>query len=676
MNTHRARRWSLLPLQHLPLPSRSHSHSRRIHTRSTFTRLATLLTNKTIDSINLLSKSFSSSESTFALNCNNTRTMKSTSRNPSLSASSSQAAQQHLFDQCRSFLNSRPPGECGVDDAGATHSFYPDAYTDPSTAVPLQADRVSLPEQAGAVPLFSVLPPPLVDFYSDPSKFLSPTASTAPQRPGRVAYGGSRLEYVKLVKRLLALDMVAVSAEVPRCINNVFTVKKGDDQQRLIVDARTTNMLFVDSPHVELPRADSLAELAVPADKPLFTGKQDLADYYHNLALPAHLQTFFGLPPLRAKELGLPSNTPEQLVYPVCKTLPMGFSHSVFIAQQAHEHVLASRSSISRDDWITPSSDRELSGSRVRVLVYIDDVIFVGLDQGAVLRAMQDYEHAMQSVGLRVKLSKRVLPTSDPVEALGLTIDGRRHTLAVSPAKLWPLLDATHAFCQQKRATGTQLRVLLGKWVWAMLVNRPSLACLNAVYRFVEVAQHRRFSLWPSVRAELEVVMGLAPLLSSSLCSEFSSRVVATDASDLGQGVVVAHVPRRVARVVASAGAPVVEDFTMRARWRVVISSAWRRAGEHINCLEARAVDAALRWLLSHPSYVGHPRGKRFLVLSDSSVVVGALRKGRSPSPALLRRLRSTAALLLASNTRLTLQWIRTSINPADEPSRLNQAEA
>jgi hypothetical protein len=61
---------------------------------------------------------------------------------------------------------------------------------------------------------------------------------------------------------------------------------------------------------------------------------------------------------------------------------------------------------------------------------------------------------------------------------------------------------------------------------------------------------------------------------------------------------------------------------------------------------------------------------RRLLVVSDSSTVVGAVRKGRSSSFQLLLRLRSLAAMLLASGVQLRVEWCPSKLNPADEPSR------
>jgi hypothetical protein len=75
----------------------------------------------------------------------------------------------------------------------------------------------------------------------------------------------------------------------------------------------------------------------------------------------------------------------------------------------------------------------------------------------------------------------------------------------------------------------------------------------------------------------------------------------------------------------------------------------------------------AVSWYLSLSQSSSH---HRVALLTDSMVVAGAVTKGRSSSPDLLRRLRSLAALQLASGLRLFLRWIPSASNPADGPSR------
>ena len=47
---------------------------------------------------------------------------------------------------------------------------------------------------------------------------------------------------------------------------------------------------------------------------------------------------------------------------------------------------------------------------------------------------------------------------------------------------------------------------IVGRWTWAMLVNRTALSAFNAVYRYIRVADECLFDIWPNVRTELHRV--------------------------------------------------------------------------------------------------------------------------------------------------------------------------
>ena len=93
---------------------------------------------------------------------------------------------------------------------------------------------------------------------------------------------------------------------------------------------------------VELPTPDMLSQLEVPVGAEIFAAKIDISDFYHQFSLPDWLVPYFALPQLRASELGLDASSgfdPDELVYPCFRTLPMGFSHAVYLAQCAHLNV-------------------------------------------------------------------------------------------------------------------------------------------------------------------------------------------------------------------------------------------------------------------------------------------------------------------------------------------------
>jgi len=580
-----------------------------------------------------------------------------------------------------------------------------------TSVVPLVARRVALPDSLNIVPLSRVLPPDVAAAYtSGPSAALlrSPAEVftldfTQPLRRPRIA--GSRAEYVKLVARLARAGMVGFTA-APKAVNGVFAVGKDADADRLIIDAQPANRLFVDSPRVSLPDPSHLVQLQVPKGHTMYVGKSDLSNFYHHLGLPEWMQPYFALPPLTPAELadcGLPLGA----AYPMCLTLPMGFSHAVYLAQCAHTHVLYSRSALDPSDSLLLLSSPAVTHARAIHGIVIDDFFLFSLSLPLAERVFDAVLAAYRFAGFIVKQSKVVRPTSAPVKVIGFDIDGSRASISLPAETQLSLLRATHAALRLDTVSGTVLSHLIGRWTWVMLLRRPSLAVLQHAYRYISVARGRPFTLWPSVRRELRMLLGLMPLMHAQLDALPFHRAIASDASELAGGVVSTPLTPSVhsgfwplcstrhhavlqARLNAdsmrgalaelppasdgasdrlSAIARTFDAFYSRvsdAPWRTIASKAWL-GPEHINALELRAALIAVHWALSYPSALC----SRVYLLLDSAVAFFSLWKGRSSSPSLLLVLRKISALLLAGGLSLLPGWVPSAVNPADAPSRL-----
>ena len=544
----------------------------------------------------------------------------------------------------------------------------------PAVALRLEASRVSLPAEAGTADLLSLLPPDLAREYADPRQLLKPREQ---RESARKHFAADPHEYSALVARLQSIGQLSFTTR-PACVNGLFAVPKGD-KQRLILDARPLNAMCREPPSVSLPSPEHLALLEVPKGTRLHIGKVDIDNFYHRLRMPAAWHRYFALPAIRAGDIGLAGYGPEELVHPCLTTLPMGWSHSVYLAQKLHEHLLFSNPELHlrASDAINAAGPGTVD--RLRFGAYIDDLMLFDTDPHR-LRAVQEaYCSMMEGRGLSPKRDKTVYP--DPggppqrTECLGTLVDAADLVVGVAPAKLASLVAHTQAFIGRKQATGKELSELVGRWTWAMLAARPSLSIFSNVYRFILITRERRFDLWPSVVRELKLVSQLAPLLSVSIRGgQWWPRAIATDASALGQGVVMRAIGEADLTPFLSEafpngpnGGPAEQcrAWVTRSKWGTIVSKRWARP-EHINCLEARAVLTAFRWALSYPK----ARGRRLCILSDSRVAIGAIRKGRSSSFGLLVVLRAVAALSLASGCQLRLYWLPTDINPADGPSR------
>jgi len=593
------------------------------------------------------------------------------------------------------------------------------AFSSAATAVvPLIAHRVALPSSLNIVPLINVLPPEMSARYAHapPAVSSAPPAApsllrsvadvwalnlTSPLKPARVV--GSRAEYCKLVKRMMEQGMLSFTAN-PKAVNGVFTVGKDAESDRLIIDAQPANRLFIDSPHVSLPDPSHLVQLRVPKGQRMKTGKSDLSNYYHHMGLPDWMQPYFALPALTAEELTELGLDPT-VSYPMCVTLPMGFSHAVLLAQSCHEHVVYSSGALKREDCLLRLSSPDVTHNRAVHGIVIDDFFIFSLNQALACRIFRRVLEAYRAAGFVVKPSKVIEPTDQPVKVIGFMFehsDDDQTTVSLSSEACLDLARVTLASLARGRLTGLALAHLIGRWTWCMLLRRPSLSVLQHCYRYIEVADRRRFTIWPSVRRELWMLLGLLPLLHARLDVPTFKHAVATDASELGAGVVCSRVTPEMDRhiwqlcssrahatmqTLANAAANREEGIdeesspelhraaqlyssfygaVVAARWSTILSSAWR-SPEHINALELRAVLLSLHWLLSYPS----AHSSRVYLLVDSTVALFALWKGRSSSPRLLVIIRKISALLLASGTTLLTGWLPSAVNPADQPSRL-----
>ena len=654
----------VFPLPVVQVPGPCSSSSRRVRQRARRAAAETELANSALRALNSM---YCSLSSTHMLTSNPTHPSSCTLRAVELVQSS-----------CRRFVR-----RLGASDGAAlcettpfssqdTGGPFAAAYAFSTDARPLSADSVSLPSAPGSVDLLDILPPDIARRYAEPSADLfRPPSEVKPAPAACLVKSGD--DYVRILRRMLALGMVCFTLE-PKVVNGLFGTPKSDGSLRLVFDGRRANATFTDAPSVELPGPDLLAKLECEADGDIFVAKADLDSYYHRIRLPVWMRPYFALPAVPAGLVGLGSEFGEcTLVYPCCTTLPMGWSHSVYVAQSAHLHLLDTmKGGFDAADRLTRSSDFRLD--RVRHLVYIDDLCLVGparfkSEMGELL---DRYVARMADHSLPTKPSKVVRPSADGVECIGVEVHGRHRTAGVLPSKLAALVHRTRALLRRGRCTGVDMARLVGHWTWAFLARRCAFSIFRAVYRFIETATHKRFDVWPSVARELRLAVDLAPLLFSSLASIWFPKVLASDASTSGQGVVAAPAdPTRLAHM-ALATPPTGRDVDRTlhpdlksARWSTLVASRWRRP-EHINALECRALTTAVRWAISHPTAVS----SRVLVWVDSLSVVFAARKGRSSAPWLSPRLRTLAAWQLAFGIRLYCNWIPTEVNPADVPSR------
>ena len=378
-----------------------------------------------------------------------------------------------------------------------------------------RAGSVSLPDHAGAVSLAEMLPAAertkLESFERSP--FVSPDTFNVRSRNNITPYWDPLLKshrsvYLEFLLDLRRRSMLRFTTR-PRGHVGVFFVGTKNGALRLIIDARCPNMYFIDSPYMALVSGNQFAEIELEGPDCLYIAQQDVQDCYHQFWIPEELSRMFCLLPIRASELGIDSVdgvgvSSETLVYPCCRTLPMGFALSAFWVQTIHESLLGDigcrPDQQFRDHCPLP---RLPDGGHV---VYLDNEAMISTDMGWCNDNI---------IAARARLTGCGLPVHEEAAAstcqtlLGISFDGERGLVSICPGRLWKIRLATLGLLKRRGVSGAQLEVLVGHYVHCFLLCRPALSVFRSSYDFIQKHRDSPARLWPQIRAELRAASAL-----------------------------------------------------------------------------------------------------------------------------------------------------------------------
>ena len=520
------------------------------------------------------------------------------------------------------------------------------------------------------------------------------------------------IEYQQFVRRLHNANLIDFRLSI-REEAGLFVVWKKSGKQRLVVDARRSNCWF-DSPlPVKLATGGSFAQIEVDNAGPIELAGIDIADAFYGIELPHEFRDLFGLAPLTADQAGISEVQGravhrQQVVYPVFRVVPMGWTHALWVCQQCHEHVVNTIESI-------PSSLRFHDGAPIPALrplihtEYVDNYVAISQVPGAARASAREVERSLNERGLPTHAVEEGVGG----ETLGWKFGDNSAEVTMTPRRLWKLRLAVVELLSQGWATGKLLEKIVGHLTFASLLRRELLSCFQATYVYIKKCYHVHSRIWPQVVRELKWACSLLPLVCRNMAAPWSSEVLATDASHWGRGV--AKLKSSVERVRAQARVqdrwrftreqeslvlsshdldPLIHALTnnddpcsddappnsdnlkslpvpeldvefLAGPWTRVESRPWIRH-EHIVILEGRA----LVWAVQHLARSSRNHGCRHLLLSDSMSCVLALTKGRGSSSGMNRICRQIAALSLACDFHLFYRWCPSELNPADKPSR------
>ena len=578
----------------------------------------------------------------------------------------------------------------------------------------LNAALLSLPEEGGTFDIAQFLSPELAAYLdAGPEALADPLVAAAAASRLRSCQMATSSEYAATIARLYKARMAVFSAQKAKFPLGLFAITKSNGSLRLIVDGRPGNMFFLDLP-IEHTGGDAFAVMVVDEGHTLLASKVDLADYFHTILARAGARPYFGLRPIRAELLAMKFGievSPELVdadgwTHPQLATCPMGWKPAPALAQAGNESVLygaeGSGSELARALPPVVRPTERLSSTRTPELasgadlrchsIIIDDLINfktvpttqAHLPAGATLSAdvaavCQRYE----DVGARVRMEKVADYSARQVVA-GYQLDS--NVLRAPAAKYSDLSHRVRTLCRRGFARPREVEGIVGVFTHLFLLHRFALSTFSATYAFARKLGMRHARLWPAVAQELLRALALLPLVRAELDRPVAPVLLQTDASNSGFGVVYTDAvpaadlrfevqrprsapaseltPWNVEDALGAAFLPPSEPAQYRIAARGLFQGKVRDA--HINTKELASVLTGVRWASRAP----RTRRCRLVLQSDSSVVVSAMRKGRSSKPGLLSRLRRLAAITLAERITLVARHVPTDRNMADAPSR------
>ena len=239
---------------------------------------------------------------------------------------------------------------CDISDHEAVSALLRSktGYTDASVIdtgglASYEPGNVSLPESVEGAPLLrSVCSSKSTKFLDDISLMLNSEGereAAAECQPPRLymdpvlAQGGRKKGHYESFIKDLARRGLDRFTRRKRGDCTVFFVRKKNGQLRMIIDARGVNREFKRSPPVHMCSPEVLADLECLPHDIVYSATIDVKYCFHRLRLDEDMSEYFCLPGGTAASFGLGVTSgfhADDIVFPCCACLPMGFSWSVF----------------------------------------------------------------------------------------------------------------------------------------------------------------------------------------------------------------------------------------------------------------------------------------------------------------------------------------------------------
>ena len=467
----------------------------------------------------------------------------------------------------RRFLNLKGEGSWTVSKISADLKEKRVSYTgeEIEKVHPLTLEQVvpalPPPGHGGSVKLVDLVSAGTRELLENPERLLKDvTLDNLPKLQGKVHCGDP--EVLPLARELVARniccwtkweDVHEVAGQ--KALSGLFgvakpsTLKDGRPILRLIMNLVPCNSILhtIQGRIKGLPSITSWLSLTTEGSEEVAFWQSDMCSAFYLFLLPSKWAKYLSFNVrVRGDSIGK-----DPLCYYAlsCQVLPMGWSSSVSLMQEAAEYLA----------WCArlPEAGQVQRGSAIpRFLVdcmaegdekmlpwwhcYLDNFC-VGqrVKKGRHPKEGNDLhlraEAAWEANGILSSEKKRVAQASR-VEELGALVEGSSQSISISGGRFLKLLVATWYVIGQPRLQVKTLQILAGRWIHALQFRRAAMCQLERIWLMISQKVHGP-QLPFQVRRELMGLCWMAPLLQTFLGSRISSVMTASDASERGGAV-------------------------------------------------------------------------------------------------------------------------------------------
>ena len=336
----------------------------------------------------------------------------------------------------------------------------------------------------------------------------------------------------------------------------VFAVPKDADYDRLILNPTVVNgrMATVSEQTRTLAPGSMLCLIGLRPNERLRFSSDDLREYYYTFIVSEarakrnSLAMQFEAAELSHLKAFDPAKHSGRRLYIALRTLAMGDSLAVELAQEAHLHLLESVGAMTPTERVCYRAP--MPRGPFFELLAIDDhvgaqvVPLAGSPQGQCRdeKVFAGADKAYQRAGLIQHPGKRRRGVDAGV-FLGCEIDGRAGFACDPRPRVVILAALTSLVAKQGCCTLDLLSTLLGCWIHVLMYRRPALCVLDSVFRASQdLPKHQVFELPNDCRNELLCLAAIACTLVTDLRADYCEDLFALDASPFASGICRAHV--------------------------------------------------------------------------------------------------------------------------------------